>query len=237
MTIDESALKTLVRVFLEENKKLNLSAFRSEEHCWVGNVLDSISLLQAFEHIRGLSMPKRLIDIGTGGGFPLVPLGICLKETTCIGIDSTQKKVDAVSRIIMTMHLKNVRVQAGRVEELAHQEEYRETADLVTARALAPIPVLLEYAVPLLKVGGFCAFWKSSKVADELQSSATAQKLLGVSFAGTFEYELPGNFLAVPSSVVRSGGWGKRLILFFRKNKATLKDYPRQVGMPKAKPL
>ena len=123
-----------------------------------------------------------------------------------------------------TLQLPNVRLVCGRTEELAHQPEYRETVDLVTARALAPLPVLLEYAVPFLRVGGFCAFWKSSKIADELQSSLTAQKLLGVSFAGTYEYELSAEF-------------GKRLILFFRKNKSTPKDYPRQTGMPKAKPL
>ena len=224
MSVDEQKLRQLVSVFLSENKKLNLSAFRSEEHCFVGNVLDSIALLEAFKHIQGLHVPATLIDIGTGGGFPLLPLAICLPESTCIGIDSVQKKVDAVERIVVSMQLKNVALICGRTEELGHQKEFRETADLVTARAVAPIPVLLEYAVPFLKVGGFCAFWKSSKVADELQSSVTAQKLLGVSFAGTYEYEL-------------ESGFGKRLILFFQKNKATKQDYPQQTGVPKAKPL
>ena len=224
MNIDASKLRKLVTVFLEENKKLNLSAFRSEEHCWVGNVLDSIALFGAFDEVKGLVPPRTLIDIGTGGGFPLLPLAICSPDMACIGIDSTQKKIDAVQRIVDAMHLTNVRLSCGRIEELAHQKEYRESADLVTARAVAPMPVLLEYAVPLLKVGGFCAFWKSSKIADELQSSATAQKLLGISFAGTYAYELPSDF-------------GARLIIFFRKNKPTGKEYPRKTGVPKGKPL
>ena len=220
----EKHLRDLVRVFLEENTKLNLSAFRSEEHCWVGNVLDSISLLQAIENVHGLTMPTQLLDIGTGGGFPLLPLATCLPEVHCVGIDATSKKIDAVKNIARTLGLTNVQLVCGRTEELGHQKDFREQFDIVTARAVAPISVLLEYAVPFLKVGGSCAFWKSTKVADELQSSVAAQKALHVTFAGTFEYELPESF-------------GKRLLVFFRKNQTTSKDFPRKTGIPKSKPL
>ncbi len=99
----EKQLRDLVRVFLEENTKLNLSAFRSEEHCWVGNVLDSISLLQAIGNVHGLTMPTHLLDIGTGGGFPLLPLATCLPEVQCVGIDATSKKIDAVGNIARTL--------------------------------------------------------------------------------------------------------------------------------------
>lgn len=224
MIQNEPKLRELVSVFLEENKKLNLSAFRSEEHCWVGNVLDSLSLLQAFEKIDGLKIPETLLDIGTGGGFPLVPLAIGLSDTHCSGIDSTKKKIDAVQRIVDALGLKNVGLFSERLEEKARDKNFREKFDIVTARAVAPLSVLLEYAVPFLKVGGFCAFWKSSKVADELAESVRAQKALSVQFAGTFEYELSSEF-------------GKRLIVFFRKTKGTTAEYPRKVGIPKVHPL
>lgn len=224
MTIDESKLHELVRVFLEENKKLNLSAFRTEEHCWTGNVLDSLAFLQALEATEGLKMPETLLDIGTGGGFPLLPLAISLPKTHCSGIDATKKKVDAVQRIVTSLALINVGLFAERLEDKARDKNFREKFDIVTARAVAPLSILLEYAVPFLKVGGTCAFWKSSKVADELAESARAQKALSVSFAGTYEYELSADF-------------GKRLIVFFRKTKPTSSEYPRKVGIPKANPL
>ncbi len=224
MPVDELKLRELVTVFLEENKKLNLSAFRTEEHCWVGNVLDSLSFLQALESIEGLKVPETLLDIGTGGGFPLLPLAISLPKTHCSGIDSTKKKIDAVSRIATALDLSNVGLFAERLEDKARDKNFREKFDCVTARAVAPISVLLEYAVPFLKVGGFCAFWKSSKVAAELAASVNAQKALSVSFVGTYEYELSSDF-------------GKRLIVFFRKTKETSREYPRKVGIPKSNPL
>ncbi len=224
MIIDEPKLHELVRVFLEENKKLNLSAFRTEEHCFTGNVLDSLSFLKALETIEGLKTPETLLDIGTGGGFPLLPLAVSLPKTHCSGIDATKKKIDAVQRIVDVLGLKNVGLFSERLEDKARDKNFRERFDIVTARAVAPLSVLLEYAVPFLKVGGFCAFWKSSKVAEELADSLRAQKALFVSYVGTYEYELGSDF-------------GKRLIVFFRKMKATSSEYPRKVGIPKAKPL
>lgn len=224
MTVDETRLRQLVQVFLAENQKLNLSAFRSEEHCWTGNVLDSLALLQAVEAYPQLKTIGSLCDIGTGGGFPLLPLALCLPGTRCLGMDSIAKKVDAVRRIAETMEMKNAELICGRLEELGHDEKYREKFDIVTARAVAPISVIMEYAVPLLKVGGLCVFWKSTKLADELKSSAVAQKSLKCPFAGTFEYDLPAE-------------WGKRTLVFFKKAGPTPSDYPRKVGLPKQKPL
>jgi 16S rRNA (guanine527-N7)-methyltransferase len=224
MVVDEDILRRLVKRFLEENAKLNLSAFRSEEHCWVGNVLDSIALLQAFDAYPQLKTMTSLVDIGTGGGFPLVPLGICLPKVQCLGIDATQKKVDAVRRIVESLGVTNVSLLCGRIESLAHSAEHREKADLVTARAVAPLAVLLEYAVPLLKVGGLCAFWKSTKVADELAGSAGAQRALKCLYLGAFNYTLPDQ-------------WGDRTIVFFKKTAATPSDYPRRTGIPKQKPI
>jgi 16S rRNA (guanine527-N7)-methyltransferase len=224
VSIDEQKLRALVLAFLLENAKLNLSAFRSPEHCWIGNVLDSLSLLDACKKIRGLHIPTRLLDIGTGGGFPLLPLALSWPDCHCVGIDATAKKIDAVGRIVQEMDSKNVELLCGRSEELAHQKELRGSFDLVVSRAVAPLSVILEYSVPFLKVGGHCVFWKSSKIADELASSASAQRLLHTSFVGTYEYELPED-------------WGKRLLVVYKKNAGTPAEYPRENGIPKAKPL
>ncbi len=222
--IDEKKLRQLMEVFLEENRNLNLSAFRTPELCWPGNILDSVAFLQAFEAYPDLKKVGRLLDIGTGGGFPLTPLARCLPDVQCTGIDATQKKVDAAERIIAAVGIPNVSLLCGRVESLAHNAEYREQFDLVTARAVAPLAVLLEYAVPFLRVSGLCAFWKSTKIAGELAETADAQKMLSAPYIGSFQYALPDK-------------WGERTIVFFKKTAATPNDYPRRTGMPKQQPL
>ncbi len=224
MFTDEQKLRQLTNVFLEENKKLNLSAFRTFEHCSTGNVLDSLAFLEAAKPLKELMQISSLLDMGTGGGFPLLPLALCLPHVACTGIDSTQKKMHAVYRMVEAMEMKNVTLRCGRLEEYGHQENIRASFDVVTARAVATIPVLLEYAAPFLKIGGIAALWKSDKIAAELASSANAQKLLGVEFLRTYEYSLGEK-------------WGKRLILLFKKTKETPSEYPRDVGEPKQKPL
>jgi len=224
MNVDEPRLRQLMQVFLTENRKLNLSAFRTEEHCWIGNVLDSLALLRAAEALPFLAGVKRLLDIGTGGGFPLLPLALCLPEVTCVGIDAVCKKVDAVRCIVAALGIKNVDLRCVRAEEAGHDQSLRGSFDLVTARAVAALPVLLEYAVPFLKAGGVCAFWKSIRIANELASSSRAQELLGSPYLRTYTYDLGEE-------------WGKRSIVFFRKTRASAEIYPRRTGLPKAKPL
>lgn len=224
MNINEAELHRLATIFLGENKKLNLSAFRTEELCWSGNVLDSISLLHAFDVLPELKELRRMLDIGTGGGFPLLPLAISLPDVSCMGLDSIAKKQDAVQRIVDAMEINNVQLICDRCEVTGHQPSYRGTFDLVTARAVAPLPILLEYAVPFLRIGGLCAFWKSDKVAAELSSTVRAQKVLHAPFVRTYEYDLGEK-------------WGRRTIIFFRKIRETPEEYPRETGQPKSRPL
>ncbi len=224
VNIDESRLRQLMHVFLEENSKLNLSAMRTAELCFPGNVLDSIAFLQAFETYPDLKKIKKLLDIGTGGGFPLTPLALCLPHVQCIGMDATQKKIDALGRIIASVGIPNVTLVCGRTESLAHHHEYREVFDVVTARAVSSLSVLLEYAVPFLTVGGLCAFWKSTKIAHELAETADAQKKLSCSYIGNFQYALPDP-------------WGERTIVFFKKTAPTSNEFPRNIGVPKTNPL
>lgn len=220
MHLSDDQISALIQAFLTENAKMNLSAFRTEEHCRIGNVQDSLAILETIDPSKVTSF----LDLGTGGGFPLLPLAMAMPQARAVGIDSIEKKVMAVRRIAESCGLTSVTVLAGRIEELARRDDLRTSFDMVTARALAPLPILLEYAIPFLRVGGMAAFWKSTKIADELASTAEAQKLLRCAYTETFEYDLPGD-------------WGKRSIVFFQKTADTPDTYPRKIGVPKNDPL
>ncbi|NOS67226.1 MAG: 16S rRNA (guanine(527)-N(7))-methyltransferase RsmG [Candidatus Peribacteraceae bacterium] len=221
----ERLLHELVKVFLEENSKVNLSAFRTEESCWVGNILDSLSFLELLPLFSTLNSQLSILDIGTGGGFPLLPLMIALPDVRFTGIDSTQKKIDAVARVITSLGFARkapLDLLCGRVEEFGHH--FREEFDVVTARAVAEINVLLEYAAPFLKIGGKIILWKSMDIEQELKESQRAQKEFHCPLKDRHVYELPGDF-------------GKRQLLIFEKTGKTPPDYPRPVGMAKKKPI
>ncbi len=212
-------LRQLVTVFLAENAKVNLSAFRTADLCWTGNVLDSLAALDV------LTTPSfSLLDVGTGGGFPLLPLAIALPEARLTGMDSTEKKVDAIGRIAKTMGLRNVMLVSGRAEALGHDPAFRERFDVVTARAVADINVLLEYCSPFVKNGGRIILWKSMNAEQELKDSESAQKEMKCRFTATHVYELPGDF-------------GKRQLLIFEKINVLQSKYPRTVGTPKKNPI
>jgi 16S rRNA (guanine527-N7)-methyltransferase len=217
----DTQLRDLVQVFLAENEKVNLSALRTEDACWHGNVLDSLALNELPDLTKTV---HTFLDVGTGGGFPLLPLAITHPDWTCTGLDSIGKKMLAVQRIADGVHLKNVRTIAERAEVLAHNKDHREHYDLVTSRAVAEMSVLLEYCAAFAKVGGVIVLWKSLHIDDELAASKNAQQVLGCTLESTHRYILPGD-------------WGERQLLMFRKSKALAKEYPRVVGEAKKKPL
>lgn len=236
----EKKLRTLLHVFLDENKKLNLSAYREEQQCWVGNVLDSIpayALLRSASQGRAADVPLNVIDVGTGGGFPLLPLGILLPEVQFTGFDATKKKIDAVERMVEKLGLQNVQLLTGRAEELGHptslasgglrgasNPELREQFDIVLCRAVAELSTLLEYCSPFARVGGQVIAWKTLAIGEELQASVTSRMQLHSRLMDRHEYELPD-------------GWGKRQLLIFEKVKTLPREFPRKIGVPKKHPL
>ncbi|MDD4286744.1 MAG: 16S rRNA (guanine(527)-N(7))-methyltransferase RsmG [Candidatus Peribacteraceae bacterium] len=227
----QSRLKQLQEAFLAENAKLNLSAFRTSEACWTGNILDSLAALET-EPLRALSPSPnpnpnpspRILDLGTGGGFPLLPLAVCLPQCSFVGMDSVRKKVAAVQRIIDAVKIPNVSLVCGRSETLAREGAHREQYDVILVRALAELNVLLELAAPLVKVGGHILCWKSLKIEQELKDSLLARSELSCQMEKPYEYDLGGT-------------WGRRQILLFRKRAKTNAKYPREVGEPKKNPL
>ena len=229
----EPKLRHLNKIFLEENQKLNLSAFREEEQSWIGNIEDSLAILD----VLPFSTPQppgaegggdgnggKILDIGTGGGFPLLPLAICLPGSKLTGLDSTQKKISAVERISDKLNLTNVNLVSGRAEELGRDPNHREQYDLVLARAVAESNTLLELCAPFAKVKGKIIFWKSMKIDKELEDSLIARAELTCHLVDQYKYELPDPF-------------GKRQLLIFEKTSPTSEKYPRKVGEPKKKPL
>ncbi len=211
----------LLQAFLEENAKLNLSALRTPEACRIGNIEDSLALLHSAERHKMQDTRCKLIDIGTGGGFPLLPLAIARPDWHCTGVDSIKKKVDAVNRIVKKLDIKNVSVIAERSEILGRKREYREQYDVVTSRAVAPLNILLEYCAPFARVGGCIVLWKSMHIDEELRESAAAQKILHCQPLPAYRYSLDGDF-------------GQRQLLIFRKTAPVPPQYPRVVGEAKA---
>ena len=232
----EKKLRMLVDVFLIENAKLNLSAFRTPESCWTGNILDSLAVVgnsplpQAGEGLgvragnKSSTSVVSILDLGTGGGFPLLPLAVSLPSARFTGMDATLKKIDAVGRIVEQMALKNVELICGRAEALGRVARHREQYDLVLCRAVAQIAVNLEYCSPFVRPGGRIILWKSMDVEEELKTSGHAQKELRCRLTAAHVYELPGDF-------------GKRQLLIFEKAGKLPDMYPRAVGVAKKKPL
>ncbi|PIR53976.1 16S rRNA (guanine(527)-N(7))-methyltransferase RsmG [Candidatus Peregrinibacteria bacterium CG10_big_fil_rev_8_21_14_0_10_42_8] len=217
----QQRLEDLKNVFLEENTKLNLSALRDEDSVWIGNILDSVVALDLeIFHKKDIT----ILDVGTGGGFPLLPLAICLPDTQCTGLDSTQKKLDAITRMKDALGIENVRMLSGRCEEKGRKQQHRNHYDIVTARAVAPLNVLLEYCSPFVKPGGYFVAWKSMKVDTELEESLLARAELSCHLEKSYEYELPKD-------------WGKRQLLIFKKTSPTSEKYPRSTGTPKLQPI
>ena len=219
----DQRLHALVAAFLHENANINLSALRTEDTCWHGNVLDSLALTDAVD--TGLiPAPHMLMDIGTGGGFPLLPLAMVYPDARCTGVDSIGKKVAAVGRITQSTGLTNVTVIAERSENLARSPTHCEKYDTVTARAVAPLNILLEYASPFARIGGHVILWKSMHIDEELTQAKNAASILGCTLVDRYQYDLGGD-------------WGTRQLLIYRKEEKTPKIYPRAVGDAKAKPL
>jgi len=219
----QERLKRLNQVFLEENRNLNLSALRTQELSWTGNILDALSILST-PLLSPLSAQKKILDLGTGGGFPLLPLALCVPGCTFVGLDATAKKISAVERIAHAMELRNVTLITGRSEEVARDPAHRERYDLVLSRAVAPLHTLLELTAPFAKVGGHVVLWKSVRIEKELKDSLLARAELSCQLTNPYEYVLPDNR-------------GKRQLLIFQKRFTTQEKYPRAVGIPKKKPL
>ena len=212
-----SLLESLVDKTLEANEKFNLTAIKDKESFRELMVYDSLLPLKFVE----LSVNNSVLDVGTGAGFPGLPLAICSNAKYTL-LDSTSKKIRHICCVIDEFKLKNVTAISARAEDFASQN--RERFDYVIARAVAPLNILLELCVPFVKVGGTFIALKGAKSDEELDLAKSAIKKLDIEVVSVNEEELPLSK-------------EKRTIILFRKLKPTNKKYPRQFSEIKSKPL
>ncbi len=214
-------LAKFVHALLAENQSLNLTAARDAVEVWRGHVCDSLALaVWITKHDVA-----RLLDLGSGGGLPGLPLA-CRCETLDVTLlDATRKKVAALQRIIQAVGLGHVRAVWGRAETLAHDPAHRERYDAVAARAVATLPVLIEYAAGFVRPGGHAWFFKSQATAEtEAAQAESAAHACNLAPSDSLRYRLPGETT-------------DRIILGYRKMDALPPDLPRRPGRAKKRPL
>lgn len=173
-----------VKVFLDKNSRLNLMSKNDEKLLFEKHVYDSLAIKLLFNKLDKL--PELLLDIGTGGGFPSIPIAVEYPNISVVGVDSILKKVNAVTEMAEALGLKNIKFIRDRVENLRGME-----FDVITSRAVAQMSVLIEYAYPLLKQGGYLVLYKSRTAEDELESAKPLIRRLHLKIEDIIEYRLP----------------------------------------------
>ena len=221
LTFTEQQLQQFTQYYellVETNKVMNLTAITEPEEVAVKHMIDS--LLAYDEDMSG----KTLADVGTGAGFPGVPLKIYCPELRVTLIDSLGKRLKFLQQVIDTLGLKYIRCEHLRAEDAGKSSKHREKYDLVTARAVARLSVLAEYCLPLVKKGGRFIALKGSKYAEEIQEGTQAVQILGGKIISAEPVKLPG---------LDDG----RAIIKISNLKTTPAQYPRKAGTPEKQPL
>jgi 16S rRNA (guanine527-N7)-methyltransferase len=204
----------------EWNAHTNLTAITAPDEVRVRHFLDSLTVAQAVPMVDGL----RLIDVGTGGGFPGLPLAMAFPAIQVTLLEATGKKINFLEHVISLTGVKNATTLKARAEDAGHMPDQRAAYDVVVARAVARLPSLLEYLLPLAKVGGVCVAMKGRTAVQEATDSARALMTLGGKLKATHEITLPG--LDEP-----------HYLIVVEKVAATPSGYPRQPGIPTRKPI
>ena len=223
MRLNAAQLAALARYeqeLVDWNSRVNLTAIHSSQEIRTKHFLDSLTCLLAFRDIP----PERLIDVGTGAGFPGIPLKILYPKMQLTLLESVGKKVDFCHHIVRTLNLTNVEVVQDRAEVLGQSPAHREKYDWAVARAVAILPVLAEYLLPLVRVGGGMLAMKGESGPAEAHAAEHAMRVLGGHLRQLVPVTLPG--------VVE-----ERYLVVVDKVAATPNSYPRRVGQPAKKPL
>ncbi len=223
ISLTENQIRSFERYedsLLEWNRRFNLTAITGREDIRIKHFLDSLSCLKVMQ----LKPGARVIDIGTGAGFPGVPLKIGASGIQLTLVESTGKKADFCRHLIDHLQLRDVTVLHARAEEVGQDPAHREQYDWAVARAVADLSILAEYLLPMVRVDGHVLAQKGESGPAEVQSAAKAVKLLGGTVEKIAPVELPGIAEV-------------RYLIVIRKTAATPPQYPRRAGMPSKKPL
>jgi len=215
-----SILKEYEHELLAGNRKINLTAIRDPELIWIKHFLDSLTCLL----VMRVSNMERVVDVGTGAGFPGIPIKILCPSIRLTLVESIKKKADFCSYLVNKLGLGGVEVILGRAEEIGQSTEHREQYDWAVARAVAILPVLAEYLLPLVKIGGAMLAMKGESATVEARDSENAMRILG----GHLRRLVP---VTLPHVV------DERFLVVIDKVAATPNGFPRRIGVPCKKPL
>ncbi len=216
---DSKTLEKYIHIFNKYNEKINLVSKNDVNNLFEKHIYDSLAI-NLFIKDKNI---KSLLDIGTGGGFPAVPVAVCFPDIKVEAVDSIKKKIKCIDGITKELNLQNILAYSSRIEDLP--DKMKNSFDIVTSRAMAELRIILEYAIPFIKTGGYFIAYKSIKAQDELNKAQNALKLLNTELIDKIEYNLP----------IEENP--KRVLLVFKKLKATDSIYPRKNGIIKKNPL
>ena len=206
-----------MNLLLEWNEKINLTAIIEPREIILKHFVDSLTIAKYIKD------DEKLIDVGTGAGFPGIPLSIVKENTDIVLLDSLNKRINFLEEIKQNLKLENITTIHGRAEEFGKNKKERETYDIATSRAVAPLNILLEYLLPLVKVGGKAICMKGSNI-EEIENAKNALEILGGKIEKIEEITLPNSDI-------------KRNIIIVKKVKNTPSKYPRKAGTPSKEPI
>ena len=215
-----SQFQRYMDLILEWNEKVNLTTITDKDEFIMKHYIDSIAICR-FPQLKNADS---ILDVGTGAGFPGIPLAILNPDKEFVLLDSLNKRIKIISDAAREVGLENVRFLHGRAEEFAHKKEYRECFDLCVSRAVANLAVLSEYCLPFVRVGGWFAAYKSAAAEEEITEGGKAVKLLGGELKENCKLDIMDFEL-------------DHRILMIKKIRNTISKYPRKAGTPAKEPL
>lgn len=207
-------------ILVEKNKVMNLTSITEFNEVIVKHFLDSLAIVKVCD----IKQVKRMIDIGTGAGFPGIPLKIVFPELKVVLLDSLKKRIGFLEEVVNEVDITGIEMLHGRAEDFANNLLYREGFDLCVSRAVANLSTLSEYCLPFVKVGGKFIAYKSGKITEEVQVAATAVNVLGGKIVSSEVFAL------LDTDMERS------FVIVDKKTK-TPKKYPRKAGLPGKEPI
>ncbi len=207
-------------ILVEWNKVMNLTGITEYEEVNEKHFVDSLSIVKAVD----ISNIQSVIDIGTGAGFPGIPLKIAFPHLNVVLLDSLNKRIKFLNAVIDKLGLEKIETIHGRAEDYAKQDEYREKFDLCVSRAVANLSTLSEYCIPYVHCGGLFVPYKSGDIDEEVENSKKAIHVLGGKLQGVIKFQLPKTEIG-------------RSFVKIEKVQNTNKRYPRKAGLPAKEPL